>query len=87
MLLIFTTKNEYNLYGCTHVLLDINREKLIAALDTGAEISLMRERISEDLLAKVLRAPQLPVVNGALITAYESRTKRIKRGLNLVPIR
>jgi hypothetical protein len=31
------------------------------------------------MLAKGLRAPQLPVVNGALITAFGSRTKRIKR--------
>jgi hypothetical protein len=26
-----------------------------------------------------LREPQLPVVNGALITALENRTKRIKK--------
>ena len=71
--------NENNLYGCPHVQLDIGEERLIAVLDTGAEISLMPERIFEDLLAKGLRAPQLPVVNGALITAFGSRTKRIKR--------
>jgi hypothetical protein len=39
----------------------------------------MPEIILEDLLAKGLRAPQLPVVKGALVTAHESRTKRIKR--------
>jgi len=61
------------LYGCPHVQLDIGEERLIAVLDTGAEISLMPERIFEDLLAKGLRAPQLPVVNGALITAFGSR--------------
>jgi len=71
--------NENNLYGCPHVQLDIGEERLIAVLDTGAEISLMPERIFKDLLAKVLRAPQLPVLNGALITAFGSRTKRIKR--------
>jgi hypothetical protein len=40
-------------------------------LDTGAEIYLIPERIFEDLLAKSLRAPQLPVAIGALITAFE----------------
>jgi hypothetical protein len=39
----------------------------------------MPERIFEDLLAKGLSAPQLPIVNGALITAFGNRTKRIKR--------
>ena len=42
-------------------------------------MSLMPERIFEDLLAKGLRAPQLPVVNRALIIAFGNRTKRIKR--------
>jgi hypothetical protein len=41
--------NESNLYGCSHVQLDIGEEKLIAVLDTGAEISLMPERIFEDV--------------------------------------
>jgi len=71
--------NENNLYGCPHVQLEIDEERLTAVFDKGAEISLMPERIFEDLLAKGLRAPQLPVVNGALITAFGSRTKRIKR--------
>ena len=71
--------NENSLYGCPYVQLDISDEKLIAVLDTGAEIPLMPERVFEDLLAKGLRAPQLPVVNGALITAFGSRSKRIKR--------
>ena len=39
----------------------------------------MPDGIFEDLLAKGLRAPQLPLVNGALITAFGSRTNRIKR--------
>jgi hypothetical protein len=68
--------NENNLYGCTHVQLDIGEEKLMAVLDTGADISLMPERIFEDLLAKGLRAPQLPVVNGALMAAVGNRIKR-----------
>jgi len=67
------------LYGCPHVQLDIGEEKLIAVLDKGAEISLMPEIIFEDLLAKGLREPQLPVINRALITAFENRTKRIER--------
>jgi hypothetical protein len=67
------------LYGCPHVQLDIGEEKLIAVLDTGAEIYLILERIFEDLLAKGLRAPQLPVVKGALITVFGRRTKRIMR--------
>jgi predicted aspartyl protease len=71
--------NENNLYGCPHVQLDIGKEKLIAVLDTRAEISLMPEKIFESLLAKCLKVPQLPVVNGALITAFGNRTKRIKR--------
>ena len=33
--------NKNNLYGCLHVQLDIGEERLIAVLDTGAEISLM----------------------------------------------
>jgi hypothetical protein len=31
------------------------------------------------ILPNCLRAPQLPAVNGALITAFGSRTKRIRR--------
>jgi hypothetical protein len=48
---------ENSLYGCPHVQLDIGEEKLIAVLDTGAEIFMMPERIFEDLLAKLLRKP------------------------------
>jgi predicted aspartyl protease len=70
--------NENNLYGCPHVQLDIGEEKLIVILDTGAEISLMPERIFENLLAKGIRASQLPVVNGVLVNAF-GRSKRIKR--------
>jgi hypothetical protein len=70
--------NENNLYGCPHAQLDVGREKLIVVWDTGAEISLMPERIFEELLANGLRAPQLPVVNGALITAFGGRTGRTK---------
>lgn len=33
--------NENNLYDCLHVQLDIGKEKLMAVLDMGAEISLM----------------------------------------------
>jgi hypothetical protein len=36
----------------------------------------MPQRIFWDLLAKDLRAPQLPVADGALISAFGSRTKR-----------
>ena len=70
--------NENSLYGCPHVQLDVREEKLMAVLDTGTAI-LMPEGIFYNLLAKGLRAPQLPVVNGALITAFGSRTKTIKR--------
>jgi hypothetical protein len=70
--------NENNLYGCLHVQLDIGEAKLVAVLDMGAEISVLLERIFEDLLAKGLRAPQLPVLNRVLITAFGNRTKRIK---------
>jgi hypothetical protein len=42
-------------------------------LDTEAEISLMPEGNFVDLLAKDLKAPQLPVVNGALITAFGNK--------------
>jgi hypothetical protein len=55
--------NENNLYGCPHVQLDIGEERLIAVLDKGADISLIPEEIFEDLLAKGLREPNLPVVN------------------------
>jgi hypothetical protein len=71
--------NEGNLYGCPYVQLDIGEERLIAVLDTGTQISLMPEKNLEDMLAKGLRAPQLPVFNGALITAFGSKTKRIRR--------
>ena len=67
------------MYGCLHVQLDVGEAKLVAVLGTGEEISLLPERIFEDLLAKGFRAPQLPVVNGALITAFGNRKKRIKR--------
>jgi hypothetical protein len=70
--------NENNLYGCSHVQLDIGEKKLTAVLDTGAKISWMPERVFENLLAMGLRAPQLPVVNGVLITAFGRRTKRKK---------
>jgi hypothetical protein len=71
--------NENNLYACTHVQLDINGETLIAVLDTEAEISLMPEKIFVDLVAKGLRAPQLPLVKRALLNVFGSKTKRVKR--------
>ena len=71
---------ENDLYGCfRHVQLDISKERLIAVLDTTAEISLTPKGIFEDLLAKGFRVPQLPIVNGALITGLGNRTERIKR--------
>jgi len=51
---------------------------IIAVLDTEAEISLILKGNIEDLLWKGLRAPQIPVVNGALITASGNGTKVIK---------
>jgi hypothetical protein len=57
--------NENNLYVCAHVQLDIGGENLMAVIYKGAEISLMPENIFEGLLAKGVKAPQLPVVNGA----------------------
>jgi hypothetical protein len=41
--------NENNLYGCPHAQLDVGEERLIAVLDTGTEISLMPDRIFEDV--------------------------------------
>jgi len=38
----------------------------------------MLEKIFEDLLAKGLRAPQLPVVYGALIAAFCKQNKENK---------
>jgi len=71
--------NESNLYGCPHVELDIGGEKLMAILDTRAQISLMPERIFEELLTIGVKAPQLPVVNGALTTMFRNKTKGIRR--------
>jgi hypothetical protein len=39
----------------------------------------MSEGTVEDLLEKGLRAPQLPVVNGAVVRAFGNGTKRINR--------
>jgi hypothetical protein len=71
--------NENNLYGCPPVQLDIGGETLMAVIETGAEISLMPENIFDILLAKSVKAPRLPVVNGALTTAFGNKTKRIRR--------
>jgi predicted aspartyl protease len=71
--------NENNLYVYLHVQLDICGEKLMAVLDTGAEIFLIPEKIFKDLIAKGVKAPQLPVVNGALTTAFGNKTERIRR--------
>jgi hypothetical protein len=61
------------------VQLDIDKERLIAVLDTRAEMSLTSEGIFVDLLAKGLTAPQLAVVNRVLVTAFGNGTKRVKR--------
>jgi len=55
------------------------RKFIIPVLDTAAEISLMSEGIVEDLLRNGLRAPQLPVVNGAVVRAFRNGTKKVKR--------
>jgi len=44
--------NKNNLYGCPHMHLDIGKAKLVAVLAVGAEISVLLERIFEDLLVK-----------------------------------
>jgi len=44
--------NKNNLYGCPRFQLDKGEGKLIAVLDTGAEISLMSEGNFEDLLSE-----------------------------------
>jgi hypothetical protein len=51
----------------------------MAVLDAAAEICLMPEGTVEDLLSKGLTAPQLPAVNGALVTAFGNRKKTTKR--------
>jgi hypothetical protein len=71
--------NESNLYGCPHVQLDIGGEILRVVLDNGAEIFLMTGKKFEYLLANGVKAPQLLVVNEALMTAFGNKTKRIGR--------
>jgi len=70
--------NANNLYGCPHVQRDIGEEKLIAVFDTGAKISLMPEKIFEDLLAKELTKTAIIVVYGALIAAFCKQNKENK---------
>jgi hypothetical protein len=55
------------------------RKVVTAVFDTAAEISLMSKDIVEDLIGEELRAPQLPVVKGAVVSVFGNGTKKVKR--------
>jgi hypothetical protein len=62
--------NEDNLTGCPYVRTEINREQVIAVVESGAEIYLLSEKLFNRLLDRGLLAPHIPVVNGTLVSAW-----------------
>jgi hypothetical protein len=77
--LIIYSINESNLKECPHVKLLIGYKEVTAIVDSGAEISVLSENLFDELVACDMQVLILLVINGILISAWGSRTKRIRK--------
>jgi hypothetical protein len=71
--------NEKNLVECPHVKIKIGGREVIALLDTGAECSVMSEKLFTSLINDGMKLLYIPVVNCLLSTAFGRKSRRVKR--------
>jgi hypothetical protein len=70
--------NGEHLMGCPHVKLNMAGKEVVAVLDSGAEISVLSGELYNYIKSKEVRMLEVPVIGGVLLSAWGSKTKRIR---------
>jgi hypothetical protein len=71
--------NESNLKSCPRASLRAGDKRFTAILDSGAEIFVISEMIYDRLVESGIQILTILVVQGVLISAWGSKTKRIRK--------
>jgi hypothetical protein len=66
-------------YGCPKLQIKIAGEEILALLDTGSEMSLLNENLYNKLWRNGLGCLELPTQHINLISAFNERSKRVKK--------
>ena len=69
---------EDNLKGCPRVKLEIVEQQINAAVDSGAEVSLISEELFNGLMNFRLQSLYSPVMSGILVSAVQKKKSRSK---------
>jgi len=78
--------NEEKLNSCTRVLICIGNQRVPAAIDTGNQISLLKEELYHELKSEGVEGLELGVQNAVVVSAFGNKSNRI-RVQALMPIR
>ena len=70
--------NEEKLNRCPRINISIGNQDIPAVIDTGSQISLMTEGLYHELKSEGVRGLELGVQNAVLVSAFGSKTKRIR---------
>jgi hypothetical protein len=70
--------NDSVLNNCPHIDISVRDRVVNCILDTGAQASILSERVYNDLVTAGVEILVLPIQNVVLISAFGSKTKRIK---------
>lgn len=71
--------NDNNLRGCPQLELNFAGKRITAVIDSGAEVSIVSEELFNELEQMGVKILHVPVINGVLISAWRTRSKKIKR--------
>ena len=65
--------------NCPHIDIKIGKGNVKGVIDTGSEISLIKEDLYAQLLSQGLEMLELKLQSTVLVTAFASRSRRIKK--------
>ena len=71
---------EDNLKGCPRVKLEIVEQQINAAVDSGAEVSLISEELFNGLMNFRLQSLYSPVMSGILVSAVQKKNQEASTG-------
>ena len=71
--------NDENMKNCPRIDIKIGNGNMKGVIDTGSEISLIKEDLYAHLLSQGLEMLELKLQSTVLVTAFGSRSRRIKK--------
>jgi hypothetical protein len=70
---------EIRLHKCLKLKIKITGEEIQALIDTGCEMSILNENLYNKLRHAGLKCPELPTQHVNLVSAFNDRSKRVKK--------